>query len=101
MDSNSLLDRIRTTAAYNPEMFLLDMFRYHRIDALVRRFPRVQFTVATKDDSTRWRRATVALPGDQQLLVKYPSEYRDAMQLSKTDFDHSRFQRFMLWLFGS
>ena len=100
MDSNSLLDRIRTTETYNPEMFLLDMFRYHRIDALIRRFPRVQFTVATRDDSTRWRKAMVAMPGDEQLLVKYPAEYRDAMKLNKTDFDHSRFQRFMLWLFG-
>jgi hypothetical protein len=81
-------------------MFLLDMFRYHRIDALVRRFPRVQFTVATRDDSTRWRKAMVAMPGDEQLLVKYPSEYRDAMKLNEKDFDYTRFQRFMLWLFG-
>jgi len=42
----------------------------------------------------------VAMPGDEQLLVKYPSEYRDAMKLNKTDFDYPRFQRFMLWLFG-
>lgn len=98
MDSNSLLDRIRTTEKYNPEMFLLDMFRHHRIDALVRRFPRVQFTVATRDDSTRWMKAMIAMPGDEQLLVKYPSEYRNAMKLNETDFDYTRFQRFMMWL---
>jgi hypothetical protein len=100
MDSNSSLDRIRTTEQYNPEMFLLDMFRHHRIDALARRSPGVQFTVATRDDSKRWMKAMVAMPGDEQLLVKYPSEYRNAMKLNETDFDYTRFQRFMMWLSG-
>lgn len=100
MDSAALADRIRTAVAYNPEMFLLDMFRYHRIDAMVRRFPRVQFTVATRDDRTRWRKATIAMPGDDQLLIKYPSEYRAAMKCGGADVGHSRVQRLMLWLFG-
>lgn len=100
MDSDALLDRIRTAEVYNPERYMLDMFRYHRIDALLQRFPRVQFTVATRGDNTRWRKAVVKMPGDEQLFIKYPGEYRDAMRLEKANVDYSRFQRIMLRLFG-
>ena len=92
MDSDAVCERIRGTAAYNPEMFLLDMFRFHRVDSLVRRFRRVQFTVSTRQDRTRWRKGLIPMPGNEHLFVKYPAEYRAAMNLSEADFDFSLLQ---------
>ncbi len=78
LDSDALLKKLHKTKKYNPEKFLLDMFRFYKIDVLIKRFTRIQFTVATKDDATRWKEAKKRMPGEKDIFLKYKSEYTQA-----------------------
>lgn len=75
MDSEIGFNKIKETIK-NPECVLLSMFNHNNIIKKIKRFPRFQFTVATNSDSTRWQNATVPLPENNNLLIKYPEEYR-------------------------
>lgn len=63
----------------NSEGFLETYFATSGVLKKIKRYPRVNFTVATKDDTTRWRVAKNELPEHSDLLLKYPSEYEDCM----------------------
>jgi hypothetical protein len=62
----------------NPETILKYMFDHHKID--YDRFKRVQFTVALPSDSTRWCKANGVLPENNNLLIKYKTEYETAIK---------------------
>jgi hypothetical protein len=63
--------------ATNSEQLLKLMYMYKKIP--IKRYPRKQFTVATSQDSTRWKKATTKLPGYKDLYIKYDTEYREAI----------------------
>jgi hypothetical protein len=70
-----LLEKHRAT---NPESVLNIMYRYKNLP--IKRYPRTQFTVATTTDTTRWQKGVMALPQNQNLLIKYINEYRMALK---------------------
>lgn len=103
IDSETLLEDIRARNHFNPEIFLLSMLRFHGCDQLIRRFERVQFTVATKHDTTRWRHGRMRIPGEDDLLVKYPEEYYAALGITPSltrKFINSIREKFMRNLLG-
>lgn len=66
----------------NPERTLFAFFQSNGIDAKIRRFKRVQFTVAESQDSTRWKAAKGAFMESKSptLMLKYESEYHRARE---------------------
>lgn len=98
LDSDALLNSVATLKHYNPEKFLADMFVFHGVRHSIRRFRRVHFTVATKYDATRWRKARIAMPGNAQLFLKYPAEYCAATDSDPASLLPSRFWRVLSWL---
>lgn len=65
--------------ASNPETILQAFFEHTGIINIVRRCKRVQFTVATSSDSSRWQQATGYIPGSTTIRHKYISEYNLAV----------------------
>lgn len=72
---NTIKDLYLKNYLKNPECVLLSMFNHNGIIKKIKRFPRFQFTVATRTDPTRWAVASVPLPENPNLLLKYPDEY--------------------------
>lgn len=70
-------DKLRNCNA-NPEQALKQLFNYHQIE--YKRFKRTQFTVAVKEDPTRWCRASKKMPGSDTILLKYVKEYDMAIE---------------------
>jgi hypothetical protein len=69
----------------NPEGVLLSFFESIGLSKKIKRYPRVQFTVARKNEKTRWLHpGSVPSFGNSDLLVKYIQEYK---QVLKTVFD--------------
>jgi hypothetical protein len=60
---------------HNPEQLLKLYFEDIGIYDKILRCKRCMVTVATEHDQTRWKRATVPVPGYNNLFLKYPHEY--------------------------
>ena len=60
---------------HNPEQLLKLYFEDIGIYNKILRCKRCMVTVATEQDQTRWKRATVPVPGYNNLFLKYPHEY--------------------------
>jgi hypothetical protein len=54
----------------------------------VKRFPRVQLLVKTETDSTRWGCTNTTLPYNEDLFIKYQSEYDECMKTIFTSYDN-------------
>jgi len=63
----------------NPEMVLWAMFKKNGVSRKIRRFPRNMFSVARKNEQTRWRRGSTLMPGSTTLYLKASSEYQEAI----------------------
>jgi len=63
----------------NPESLLKLYFNNSGILNNMRRFPRVNYTVAIDGDSTRWSEGKIQDPNNLDLSLKYHSEYIDCM----------------------
>lgn len=74
IDSSDGFDILYKNRATNSEAVLYHMYRYKNLP--IKRYPRTQFIVATSQDTTRWKKASVPLPGYDDLYIKYLSEYR-------------------------
>lgn len=65
----------------NPEGILLSFFENNGISRKIKRYPRVQFTVAKKSDKTRWQNpSAINVFGNSQLFVKYVDEYKQTLR---------------------
>lgn len=82
MDSDIGFKDISRTYNPNPEMVLLLSFQFYRILNRIARYKRCQFSVATKDDTTRWMKGNVPLPNYKDLYIKYVNEYKTALRNS-------------------
>jgi hypothetical protein len=70
----------------NPELVLSLSLEYFKVNELIKRFNRFQFTVATKDDQTRWSRGILPVPHHDNLYIKYESEYFSTLHnINKTN----------------
>ena len=58
---------------HNSERFIKHAWNQKNLN--VKQFPRVQFGVATKDDTTRWQTGETELPSHPGLIVKYKREW--------------------------
>jgi hypothetical protein len=76
MDSDIGFQEISKKHNPNPETVLLLSFKYYNILSSISRFKRCQFAVATKQDSTRWKKGDIPLPNYPNLYIKYLNEYR-------------------------
>lgn len=63
---------------HNPEQLLAVYFK--TIGFAVNRSPRCMASVSLRDDFTRWKVATVKVPGYENLFLKYPHEYFSHMK---------------------
>jgi len=63
----------------NPESLLKLYFNYSGALNNLKRFPRVNYTVAIEGDSTRWSEGKMQDPNNPELSIKYPSEYIECM----------------------
>ena len=61
------------TKHHNPEQLLALYFK--TLSFKIRRTPRCMASVSLKNDFTRWKVATVPVPGYNDLYFKYPHEY--------------------------
>lgn len=61
---------------HNTERFI--KYAWNQKNLNVKQFPRVQFGVATKDDTTRWQTGETDLPSHPGLIVKYKREWYGA-----------------------
>lgn len=59
----------------NPESLLRLYFESSGSLKNLRRFPRVNYTVSTGSDTTRWSEGKMQDPNNPDLSIKYPSEY--------------------------
>lgn len=73
-------DQISKYHKPNPEVVLKLSFQYFNIQSLIQRFPRCQFTVAIDADTTRWQPKTRLLPNEDNIYIKYISEYQQAIR---------------------
>lgn len=69
----------------NPEKLLKIFFDFNGISNKIKRCKRVQFTVATHTDTTRWKTATNTLIGHNDLKIKYMTEYEVAIKNKKNN----------------
>lgn len=67
-----------THCGLNPEKVLFLYYKFTNMLCKIERLKRVQFTVALKNDQTRWAKATLHFKND--MFVKYESEYYRALQ---------------------
>lgn len=67
---------------HNPEQLLKLYFEDIGIYDKILRCKRCMVTVATEHDQTRWKRATVPVPGYNNLFLKYPHEYFSYLPLA-------------------
>lgn len=63
----------------NPETLLKLYFQNIGIFDKIKRFPRVNYTVATRTDTTRWAKGVMQDPNNPELWIKYPNEYASSM----------------------
>lgn len=63
----------------NPESVLKLCFQKNGILNKLKRFPRVNYTVSTDGDPTRWMKGTIEDPNNPELKIKYKNEYIDCM----------------------
>jgi hypothetical protein len=63
----------------NPETMLALALRKAGVLGRTRRCRRVQFSVHTSKDATRWREATIPFKPEHDLFAKYEGEYTTAM----------------------
>lgn len=66
---------------HNPEQLFAIFFKTLSLNIL--RSPRCMVSVALKEDFTRWKVATVLVPGFDDLYLKYPHEYFSHIRTSK------------------
>lgn len=66
---------------HNPEQLLALYFK--TLSFKIRRSTRCMASVSLKDDFTRWKVATVPVPGYDNLFFKYPHEYFSHIKSSK------------------
>lgn len=61
---------------------------FQRIDYLkkLKKFCRVQFLVKTKNDPTRWSETNIPVPYNEDLYIKYESEYNECMEKMFTTY---------------
>lgn len=59
----------------SPETILKEHFKFENLYKLVKRYERVQLSVATKKDSSNWSNAKYKTFFFGNLLIKYPSQY--------------------------
>lgn len=64
----------------NLESTYLNYFKRTGYIDKVRTFPRVQFLVRTKLDSTRWGSGQSTVPYNDDLIIKYDDEFEEAMK---------------------
>lgn len=76
MDSDVGFEQIKKFHNPNPETILKLSFNYYNILDKIQRYKRCQFTVATKQDTTRWQQAKIKLPNHNNLYIKYTNEYK-------------------------
>ena len=67
--------RTKIRRHHNPEQLLKLYFEDLGIFSKIIRCKRCMVTVATDKDQTRWKKATVPVPGYENLFLKYPHEY--------------------------
>lgn len=81
MDSEEGYNQIlnHTGPHRNPESLLKLYFKSSGVLDKLKRFPRVNYTVAVEGDSTRWSEGKMQDPNNPELFIKYPSEYIDCM----------------------
>jgi hypothetical protein len=63
----------------NPEKALLLYFQHTKIDKILEKCKRVQFTVAIDSDTTRWCQPSSFIPNSSTIRHKYISEYKLAL----------------------
>jgi hypothetical protein len=69
-------DSLKEIPKYNNcESTYLNHLKYLNLDSKIKRTKRFQFTVSTKGDKTRWRKARYNLYLVKNLKLKYPSEF--------------------------
>jgi hypothetical protein len=66
---------------HNPEQLLAVYFK--TLSFKIKRSPRCMASISLKDDFTRWKVATVPVPGYYDLYLKYPHEYFSHMNSGK------------------
>lgn len=81
MDSDIGYSEIAPLYKPNTEKVLFLSFKYYNILQHIERFKRLQFTVATPEDKTRWiHKGVTPLPGFDNLYIKYITEYKQTMK---------------------
>lgn len=71
----------RDLTSVNPESALKAFYNHNGLLNNIRRSKRVQFTVKLRDDQTRWSKGFDPVPGHEELLIKYPEEYKTVASL--------------------
>lgn len=74
-----MLNQIKENTV-NPEMALLLFFKHNTIIQKLEFCKRVQFTVATDGDLTRWKKSSYFIPGFKDIKYKYIPEYEVALK---------------------
>jgi hypothetical protein len=64
----------------NIERLLFEFYQHNNIIKNIKRFNRVQFTVTSNNDHTRWRSGRGYLFGSKSLQIKYQREYYSALK---------------------
>lgn len=73
---------------HNPEQLLAIYFKH--VGFTINRTVRCMASVSLIDDSTRWKVATVKVPGHDEIYFKYPHEYYSHMRTRKQRLFGSR-----------
>ena len=68
----------------NCEVAYLNALHYERLDNIVARYPRSQFTTTLKSDPTNWRVAKYKIYFYNGLMLKYPDEFIDSFKSLST-----------------
>jgi hypothetical protein len=68
----------------SPETILEEHFKFENLYKLVKRYERIQFSVATKKDSSNWSNAKYKTFFYGNLLIKYPSQFLNIYKNNRT-----------------
>lgn len=79
-DCNVCEQLITSGLPLNPERLLLKYYEHNGINRYLQKCKRVQFTVATETDLTRWQPRQGLVQGHTDLYIKYSAEYDMAKQ---------------------
>lgn len=79
MDSEEGFESIKNLILPNPESILNLFYNHTGIIKKIKKIPRVQFVVATKEDESNWTSQKILVPFCQNLYLKYPSEIENIL----------------------